>query len=137
MNDFESAPGRAVPQEEEILQQLTRILEAPTLRKSEVLRNILICLANRAAQDPDYRLKEHEIATRALGRTDNFDSRLDSAVRVHIARMVRSSSALAGLSPVIRIISLTNELIRMTLEAWPPDPFPKSPLPRRFQPTPK
>jgi hypothetical protein len=42
-----------------------------------------------------------------------------------------------GLAPVIRIISLTHELIRMILEAWPPDPFPKSPLPRRFQPTPK
>jgi len=87
MNDFDSAPSRAVPQKEEILGQLTRILEGSTLRKSEVLRNILIFLANSAAQDPDYRLKEHEIATRALGRTDNFDSRLDSAVRVHIARL--------------------------------------------------
>ena len=44
---------------------------------------------------------------------------------------------LAAMSPVIRIISFTYELLRITLETWPPDLFPKSPLPRRFQPTPK
>lgn len=66
-----------------------------------------------------------------------YDPDLNPTYQDGALHQVGQPLPLAGLSPVIRIISLTYESIRMILEAWPPDPFPKSPLPRRFQPPPK
>lgn len=75
------------PSKDEIRLQLGRILESVTFRKSEILRDILAFLAETFIKDPESRVKEHEIATQVLGRPDRFDSRLDSTVRVHTARL--------------------------------------------------
>jgi hypothetical protein len=72
---------------EEISQQLERMIGDPVFRKSENLRNILTFLAQESITHPGANHKEHEIATRALGRSDDFDPRLDSTVRVHTARL--------------------------------------------------
>lgn len=72
---------------EAVLQQLERMVADPLFRKSENLRNILEFLVRESIQHPGISYKEHEIATRALGRSDDFDPRLDSTVRVHTARL--------------------------------------------------
>jgi hypothetical protein len=72
---------------EEISQQLERIVADPVFRKSENLCSILTFLAEESVRHPGVNHKEHEIATRALSRSDDFDPRLDSTVRVHTARL--------------------------------------------------
>jgi hypothetical protein len=44
-------------------------------------------LANRAIHDPAAAIREHEIATEVFGRSEGFDPRIDSTVRVNIARL--------------------------------------------------
>ncbi len=67
--------------------QLERVIGHPIFRKSENLRAILTFLVEQAVASPGVNHKEHEIATTALGRSDDFDPRLDSTVRVHTARL--------------------------------------------------
>ncbi len=75
------------PSSEEILRQLERVVAHPIFRKSENLRSILTFLVQQSIASPGVNHKEHEIATCALGRSDDFDPRLDSTVRVHTARL--------------------------------------------------
>jgi hypothetical protein len=78
---------REAPSAEDVLQQLDRVVGHPIFRKSENLCNILTFLVRQSLANPGVNHKEHEIATCALGRSDDFDPRLDSTVRVHTARL--------------------------------------------------
>ncbi|MBI2686891.1 MAG: hypothetical protein HYX27_11290 [Acidobacteria bacterium] len=51
------------------------------------MRNLLQFLAKVATEEPGHHVKEYEIATQVLGRAPDFDSRVDSTVRVHIGRL--------------------------------------------------
>ena len=68
-------------------QQLQRILRSPEFSGSEVLRNLLSFLARQAMERPGEVVKEYELAVAVLGKAEGFDPRLDSAVRVHAARL--------------------------------------------------
>ncbi|HLK65105.1 MAG TPA: hypothetical protein VKU19_16800 [Bryobacteraceae bacterium] len=57
------------------------------MRGSESLCRLLRYLANRAIQEPGIPIREHEIAVEVFGRTGAFDPRIDSTVRVNIARL--------------------------------------------------
>lgn len=72
---------------DEALGQLERVGSDLIFRKSDSLRSILAFLVNGLIESPGASFKEHEIATRALGRPEDFDPRLDSTVRVHTARL--------------------------------------------------
>lgn len=63
------------------------ILESEGFRGSEVLCKLLRYLAKRAVEQPGVSVKEFQIATEALGRSDDFDPRIDSNVRVQTARL--------------------------------------------------
>src|ERR1039457_6577454 len=63
------------------------VIESPGLHGSESLCRLMRYLANRAIQDPDSAIREHEIAAEVFGRTESFDPRIDSTVRVNIARL--------------------------------------------------
>ncbi len=70
-----------------ILDQVTRILRSSHFNGSELLRNLLTHLARRAVERPGEPVKEYDLAVDVLGRDPAFDSRLDSAVRVHTSRL--------------------------------------------------
>jgi hypothetical protein len=82
-----SAERAGQPASDDILQQVERISANPIFRKSDILRNLLAFLVEGSLASPETSFREHEIATKVLGRSDDFDPRLDSAVRVHTARL--------------------------------------------------
>ena len=51
------------------------------------MRNLLSFLTNHSLDKPGEIVKEYDVAVKALGRAEGFDTRLDSAVRVHAARL--------------------------------------------------
>src|SRR6516164_5749090 len=67
--------------------QVEKILQSRTFSGSELLRNLFSFLAEHSIDKPNEAIKEYDIATGVLGRPQSFDSRLDSAVRVHTARL--------------------------------------------------
>lgn len=76
-----------VPAAQELTEELRRILGSPGFASSEVLPALLTHLVQSEAETPGRHIKEYEIATKVLGRGDDFDPRLDSTVRVHTGRL--------------------------------------------------
>jgi hypothetical protein len=68
-------------------QQVEKILRSGEFSGSEVLRNLLAFLAKHSMERPAEPVKEYELGVAVLGKTEAFDPRLDSAVRVHAARL--------------------------------------------------
>lgn len=68
-------------------EQVDRILHSRTLQGSESLRKLLSYLAARALEHPGEQVKEAKIALDVFGRSDDFDPRIDSTVRVQAARL--------------------------------------------------
>ena len=66
---------------------MERVIDSSVLHGSESLCRLMRYLANRAIQDPGSAVREHEIAAEVFGRTEAFDPRIDSTVRVNIARL--------------------------------------------------
>jgi hypothetical protein len=67
--------------------QIDKMVRCHTFLGSETLSKLLQFLAERSLNDPDTPLKEYEIATEVMGRRADFDPRVDSAVRVQVARL--------------------------------------------------
>ena len=76
-----------MPPRPEVLEEIERILHSREFSGSELLRNLLSFLAERAMERPGEGAKEYELAVEVLGKPAGFDSRLDSTVRVHAARL--------------------------------------------------
>ena len=70
-----------------VLNQLEKILHSSQFHGSELLRNLLLYLTRRAIDRPGETVKEYDLAVDVLGRDPAFDPRIDSAVRVHTARL--------------------------------------------------
>jgi hypothetical protein len=70
-----------------VRQQVDRILHSGEFTGSEVLRNLLSFLTEHSLDRPGEAVKEYELAVAVLGKAEGFDPRLDSAVRVHAARL--------------------------------------------------
>ncbi len=70
-----------------VRQQVDRILHSGEFTGSEVLRNLLSFLTEHSIDRPGEAVKEYELAIAVLGKAEGFDPRLDSAVRVHAARL--------------------------------------------------
>lgn len=70
-----------------VRQQVEKILHSGEFSGSEVLRNLLSFLTNHSIERPGQVVKEYELAIAVLGKAEGFDPRLDSAVRVHAARL--------------------------------------------------
>jgi hypothetical protein len=75
------------PSRPEVLEEIERILHSREFSGSELLRHLLSFLAGRATERPGEGAKEYELAVEVLGKPSGFDPRLDSAVRVHTARL--------------------------------------------------
>ena len=76
------APSEArTPQKHEDLIQ--KVIESDTFRPAPVMRALLLYLWEHQGQS----ISEYAIATDALGRAPDFDPKLDSTVRVQVARL--------------------------------------------------
>jgi hypothetical protein len=76
-----------IPAKEEKLEQLERLLGSRILQGSENLRAFLRFVVTKAVDNQDASLKEYTIATEVFGRSNNYDSRSDSVVRVQAGRL--------------------------------------------------
>lgn len=72
---------------EVVRQQVDKILHSGEFSGSELLRNLLSFLTEHSIDKPGEVIKEYELAIAVLGKAEGFDPRLDSAVRVHAARL--------------------------------------------------
>jgi hypothetical protein len=75
-----------IPKEEK-LAQLNRVLQGRTLQGSESLKAFLRFVVDKVVDDAESQLKEYVIATEVFGRGSEFDSRIDSVVRVQAGRL--------------------------------------------------
>jgi hypothetical protein len=76
-----------VPQREQYLAQIDRLLNSHVLHGSESLCKLLRYLAEHALDHPGLPLKEYQIATEVFGRSPNFDPQSDSTIRVQAGRL--------------------------------------------------
>ena len=67
--------------------EVERVLESSVLQGSESLCRLMRYLANRTIHHPGSAIREHEIAAEVFGRSAAFDPRVDSTVRVNMARL--------------------------------------------------
>lgn len=72
---------------EEKLAQLEKILQGRTLQGSENLRAFLRFVVEKTVEEEESQLKEYVIATEVFGRGSDYNSRIDSVVRVQAGRL--------------------------------------------------
>jgi len=77
----------AVPSSEEISAQIERILSSSSFRGSTPVQRLLRYLGKRAIDHPGETVKEYELATEGLGRSNEFDPRVDAVVRLTASRL--------------------------------------------------
>lgn len=68
-------------------EHLRNVLSSSAFHSSEALQKLLGYLADHSLGDPPQPVKEYKIATEVLGRGQQFDPRMDSSVRVNVARL--------------------------------------------------
>lgn len=76
-----------VPEREQYLAQIDRLVNSHVLHGSESLCKLLRYLAEHALDHPGSSLKEYQIATEVFGRSPNFDPQSDSTIRVQAGRL--------------------------------------------------
>jgi hypothetical protein len=72
---------------EEKLDQLERVLQARVMHGSESLRAFLRFVSLKTIDHQEEMLKEYVIATEVFGRSNDYDSRFNSVVRVQAGRL--------------------------------------------------
>src|SRR5215813_8338931 len=72
---------------EEKLAQLERVLHGRALHGSDNLKAFLRFIVDKSIENQEGQLKEYVIATEVFGRGNDFDSRVDSVVRVQAGRL--------------------------------------------------
>src|ERR1700751_5236369 len=72
---------------QQYLAAIERLVSSQALHSSESLCKLLRYLADQALQNPGTPIKEYQIATEVFGRPADFDSHLDSTVRVQAGRL--------------------------------------------------
>lgn len=70
-----------------VADELRRLLDSPGLQHAESLCQLLRYLVEHSLQKPREHLKEYEIALDVFGRSQSFDPRVDSTVRVQTSRL--------------------------------------------------
>ena len=70
-----------------LLNQVERIVHSEELRSSEVLRRLLVFLAEKLLSGEADELKEYSIAVDCLGKPSSYDPRHNSVVRIQVGRL--------------------------------------------------
>lgn len=68
-------------------EQIDRIIRSDEFRNSEVLRRLLVYLADKAASGEADKLKEYVVAIDGLGKPSSYDPQHNSAVRIQVGRL--------------------------------------------------
>src|SRR6202158_4936338 len=76
-----------VPERDQYLAQIDRLVNSHVLHGSESLCKLLRYLAEQALEHPGLPVKEYQIATEVFGRSPNFDPHSDSTIRVQAGRL--------------------------------------------------
>jgi hypothetical protein len=76
-----------VPTPEEKQEQLEKILRSHVFHGAETLKSFLRFVVKKSLEGQQSELKEYTIATEVFGRSENYDPRIDSLVRVQAARL--------------------------------------------------
>jgi len=79
--------GSTSTEREALYSQIEKLNRSPVLRGSESLCKLLRYLGEHSLDSPGTSLKEYQIATEVFGRPADFDSRVDSTVRVQTGRL--------------------------------------------------
>jgi len=82
-----SVTGISATEREHYLAAVNSLVKSQVLHGSESLCKLLRYLAEQALQNPGTAIKEYQIATEVFGRPADFDSHLDSTVRVQAGRL--------------------------------------------------
>jgi hypothetical protein len=67
--------------------ELQRLIESPGLQHAESLCLLLRYLVEHALDRPAEHVKEYQIAVDVFGRSESFDPRIDSTIRVQTSRL--------------------------------------------------
>lgn len=70
-----------------VQEQLRRLTASPVLEHAESLCLLLTYLVEHTLEKPGEHVKEYQIAVDVFGRSESFDPRLDSTVRVQTSRL--------------------------------------------------
>jgi hypothetical protein len=68
-------------------EELERLTKSPGLQQAESLCSLLRYLVQHALDKPSEHVKEYQIAVDVFGRSESFDPRLDSTIRVQTSRL--------------------------------------------------
>lgn len=68
-------------------EEVDRIVRSEEFRSSEVLRRLLLYLADKAAAGEADKLKEYVVAIEGLGKSPSYDPQQNSAVRIQVGRL--------------------------------------------------
>ena len=82
-----SVTGSARAANTPLMRQVEKIAASPILHGSDALCRLLRYLAYEAIENPGASIKEYRIATEVFGRSQEFDPKLDSTVRVQTGRL--------------------------------------------------
>src|SRR5215469_11701430 len=68
-------------------EEVERIVQSEEFRNSEVLRRLLVYLAEKAASGEADNVKEYVVAIEGLGKPPSYDPQQNSAVRIQVGRL--------------------------------------------------
>lgn len=83
---FEMTEGQTVL-EHPLLEALTKISSCPPIATADSLRNLLTYLVRQSVAFPGEPIREAQIAAAVFHKTEGFDPRQDSTVRVQTSRL--------------------------------------------------
>jgi len=87
MSILERIESRKVISNEEVLASLETILQSKTFSHGTSLRQILEFIVRNSLSSSVKHIKEYTIATEVLGRTGDFDPKVDNIVRIQMGRL--------------------------------------------------
>ena len=129
--------GTTSVEREALHSQIEKLNRSPILHGSESLCKLLKYLGEHSLDAPGTSLKEYQIATEVFGRPADFDSRVDSTVRVQTGRL-RSKLAeyYAGEgAPDRLVIEIPKGAYSLTYHMRPPMETPAPPVAHGTSPT--
>jgi len=122
--------GATIVERDALHSQIEKLNRSPILHGSESLCKLLKYLGEHSLDAPGTSMKEYQIATEVFGRPADFDSRVDSTVRVQTGRL-RSKLAeyYAGEgAPDCLVIEIPKGAYSLTYHLRPPVETPPSPV---------
>jgi hypothetical protein len=120
----------------EVREQVERILCSATFQRSESLQRVLSYLAERSMSDGPDQLKEYAIGMDVFGKGKDYDTRLDSSVRIQVGRLRQKLIeyyAVEGVNDEI-IVALPKGQFKLLFEHRVPGRMPGRSVPENGEP---